>query len=334
MSTFDGWETRLHGDAMALPSSELMHFRTKGSKNGVRRYQTESGEWTPLGLKERKAREGWGDSRRKRRAEKYDRKYRSATDGKEKSLYVLKRNLANGVVSKKEYKTIRKADRAYDRAERRELLKARRDAAREAYIKKRAVNDIKNMSDEELQRRINRVKKELEYKELTKNPILKTGEKLVSAYLEGRNKKLEREMQRAELIVRQQEARKGLIQAKSQLVTAKGNILDNLTRGKGYKQAKAGLINTRANNTIRGAIAKSLNKIITKEGENIAKEMPDHSITLKGARKAKNLIKNAVTTEKDLAKAAYAGAGDAYINARYKQYKKKKKNRTIDSLKG
>jgi len=55
---FDDWE-----------GEYLAHFRTKGSKNGVRRFQTESGEWTPLGLKERREREGWGDGDRQARKE-------------------------------------------------------------------------------------------------------------------------------------------------------------------------------------------------------------------------------------------------------------------------
>ena len=64
MATFDGWEAQLYGPNI------LAHFRTKGSKNGVRRYQNEDGTWTPLGLRERKAREGWGDERRAARAER------------------------------------------------------------------------------------------------------------------------------------------------------------------------------------------------------------------------------------------------------------------------
>ena len=56
---FDDWE-----------GEYLAHFRTKGSKNGVRRFQTESGEWTPLGLKERREREGWGEGRKAERAER------------------------------------------------------------------------------------------------------------------------------------------------------------------------------------------------------------------------------------------------------------------------
>lgn len=64
MATFDGWEEQLFGSYPRLGESCLAHSRTKGSKNGVRRYQTASGEWTPLGLQRRKEREGWGDGRR------------------------------------------------------------------------------------------------------------------------------------------------------------------------------------------------------------------------------------------------------------------------------
>lgn len=64
MATFDGWEAQLYGP------NTLAHFRTKGAKNGVRRFQNEDGTWTPLGLKERKEREGWGSERKARRAEK------------------------------------------------------------------------------------------------------------------------------------------------------------------------------------------------------------------------------------------------------------------------
>lgn len=36
-------------------SNELMHYRTKGSKNGERNYQNEDGTWTDLGLERRRA---------------------------------------------------------------------------------------------------------------------------------------------------------------------------------------------------------------------------------------------------------------------------------------
>lgn len=70
MATFDGWEEQLFGGYPRLGESCLAHSRTRGSKNGVRRYQTASGEWTPLGLQRRREREGWGEGRRAARAAK------------------------------------------------------------------------------------------------------------------------------------------------------------------------------------------------------------------------------------------------------------------------
>ena len=253
MSTFDGWETRLYGDAMvSLPCRELMHFRTKGSKNGVRRYQTESGEWTPLGLKERKAREGWGQSKAERKAAKLSRK-----------------------------------------AERREARKERRAAAKAAYIQKRASKNIKNLSDDELQKRINRVKKEIEYKELTKNPLLKAGEKLVTGYFESKDRKLDRDMKRAELIVRQQEARQKTLASKAALTQARGGILDTILRGAKYKQAKSQLITTKADKTVRGAVRKALSKVVEKEGQRIVNDMGDESLVMRAGRFTKKKVKKA-----------------------------------------
>lgn len=253
MSTFDGWETRLYGDAMVSPPCrELMHFRTKGSKNGVRRYQTESGEWTPLGLKERKAREGWGQSKAERKSAKLQAK-----------------------------------------KERREVRKERRAAAKAAYIQKRASKSIKNLSDDELQKRINRVKKEIEYKELTKNPLLKAGEKLVTGYFENKDRKLDRDMKRAELIVRQQEARQKTLASKAALTQARGGILDNIMRGAKYKQAKSQLITTKADKTVRGAVRKAISKVVEKEGQRIANDMGDESLVMRAGRFTKKKAKKA-----------------------------------------
>lgn len=283
MSTFDGWETRLYGDAMALPSSELMHFRTKGSKNGVRRYQTESGAWTPLGLKERKAREGWGETKAQKKAAKLQKKQ-----------------------------------------EKRQARKARVAAAKEAYVKRRAANSVKNLSDAELQQRINRVKKEIEYKELTKSPLVKAGEKLVSSYFESKDKKLDRDLKRAELIVRQQEARQRTLQAKTGLVSARGNILDNIIRGAKYNTAKTNLINAKADKTLRGAIRQAVGGVIKKEGERIVKDMGDHSLVMRGGKKIKSAAKKAGRETKEFAKAAYAGAGEEYLKRKRNAQKKKR----------
>lgn len=291
MSTFDGWETRLYGDAMALPNGdELMHFRTKGSKNGVRRYQTESGEWTPLGLKERKVREGWGDSKRASRAEK-------------------------------------KAAKLSRKIEKRENRKARVAAAKQAVIQKRASKNLKGVSDEELQRRINRIKKEIEYKELTRSPILKAGEKMVTSYLQGKEKKLERKMKMADLIVRQQEAKQKTIAAKAALTQARGGIIDNLMRGSKYKQAKTQLINAKADKTVRGALRKAVSKVIDKEGDRIVNEMGDKSLVMRGGRKIKSTVEKGREKTVDALKKYYAQ--DEKAAAEKKRKKQNKRDRKI-----
>lgn len=287
MSTFDGWETRLYGDAMVSPPCrELMHFRTKGSKNGVRRYQTESGEWTPLGLKERKAREGWGQSKAERKSAKLQAK-----------------------------------------KERREVRKERRAAAKAAYIQKRASKNIKNLSDDELQKRINRVKKEIEYKELTKNPLLKAGEKLVTGYFENKDRKLDRDMKRAELIVRQQEARQKTLASKAALSQARGNIIDNIMRGSKYKTAQTNLINAKADKTIRGALRKAASKVIEKEGNRIVNDMGDKSLVMRGGRKIKNTIEKGRKKTVDALKKYYAQ--DEKAIAEKKRKKQNKRDRKI-----
>lgn len=145
MATFDGWEAQLYGP------NTLAHFRTKGSKNGVRRFQNEDGTWTPLGLRERKEREGWGSERKARRAEK---------------------------------KAARAERKAASAAARKERIAAFKEEKRK--------NNLKTMTDEELKAKINRLKLEQEYKELNKNPALKVGEKLITAYLDARARAEER----------------------------------------------------------------------------------------------------------------------------------------------
>lgn len=90
MATFDGWDAPLYGYSLPNGQDTLAHFRTKGSKNGVRRFQNEDGTWTPLGLRERKEREGWGDGDRKaRRAE------RKAARAERVAAYKEKRRSSN-----------------------------------------------------------------------------------------------------------------------------------------------------------------------------------------------------------------------------------------------
>lgn len=149
MATFDGWEDQIYGACLTDGQDFLMHFRTKGSKNGVRRFQNEDGTWTPLGLRERKEREGWGDKEARREA-------------------------------KKQAKAERKAQKA---------------ARVEAYREQKRKSNVKTMTDEELRKKIGRLKMEQEYRELSRSPLLKAGERLVSAYMNYKAGKEEREIQ-------------------------------------------------------------------------------------------------------------------------------------------
>lgn len=224
MATFDGWEDQIYGACLTDGQDFLMHFRTKGSKNGVRRFQNEDGTWTPLGLRERKEREGWGDKEARREA-------------------------------KRQAKAERKAQRA---------------ARLEAHREERRKSNPKTMTDAELKAAIERKKMETEYRELSKSPLLKTGEKLVSGYMDYRvkkqeaeaaRKKMELEMKRMETEVTKskertkqtiQEAKKAESEAKKMAEDVKGGL--KISRKADLKKAKTEYRGT----TLRGNIARAL----------------------------------------------------------------------------
>ena len=173
MAGFDGWEARLYGDAMALPGDELMHFRTKGSKNGVRRYQEPDGTWTPLGLRLRKAREGWGETRAERKLAK----------AKAKTARIKAKEAVKTKILKEKEKI--KAEKVKAKA-------AKGKTKWQSIAEKRRNSPIRKLTDEELKKKIERAKMEQEYKELTKSPVLKTGEKALMYILEQKAKKADR----------------------------------------------------------------------------------------------------------------------------------------------
>lgn len=254
MTRFDGWETQLYGDVMALPTKdELMHFRTKGSKNGVRRYQTESGEWTPLGLKERKAREGWGQSRKERRAEK----------------------------------RVEKAERRAVKAEKRTAKIQARQQRMAAYKAKRNKNDLSGLSDEELQKKIARVKMEQEYKELTRSPLLKSGEKLVSSILNAREKAAERENEKAKRELESNRLKADVIKAReatkqhaSDATKAKYDMKKMVEDRKAGKKTerKKELLQAKIGwrkGTIRGGVQQKIHDTLTAKGEGKAERIKE-----------------------------------------------------------
>ena len=277
MTTFDGWETQLYGDVLALPmqssDEELAHFRTKGSKNGVRRYQTESGEWTPLGLKERKAREGWGDSKAERKAARQ--------------------------VAKSERKAAR-AEKRVARSEKRSARKAARNERMAAYKEKKRLGDVSKLTDEELRKKIARVKMEQEYKELTRSPVLKSGEKLVSSLLAAQEKKYEREAARARNQLENNRIKADIIKAQENTKRAQADASKaaedrkkmeadvegglKIARKAELKKAKTEYRGT----TLRGGIARALNTRMTAG----LKEMLTAKRKAKGEAKANEILSN------------------------------------------
>lgn len=117
----------------------LLHFRTKGSKNGVRLYQYEDGSLTPLG----RIHYGVGKGREKGEPEKSDRQ-------KEKEQ---KANITNKI---KQFSETRKAKAEARTKEKEAEQKQREDAQKE----------IRNLSDQELNTRLARLQKEKQYSEL------------------------------------------------------------------------------------------------------------------------------------------------------------------------
>lgn len=201
MERFDGWSARYCGDALAMPGTALAHFRTKGSKNGVRRYQQPDGTWTPLGLRLRKAREGWGETRAERKLAR----------AKAKTQRIKAKEATQTKILREKEKV---------RAEK-EKIKAERKKSRMARIEERRKNSLSKMTDAELQKKIERAKMEAEYKELTKSPVIKTGERLVTAYFDARSKRFDRQAAKAKMELESARVNADIVRAKEGTKRAK-----------------------------------------------------------------------------------------------------------------
>ena len=268
MTTFDAWDAGLRP-----PENYLMHFRTKGSKNGVRRYQLEDGTWTKAGLEARKKREGWGERRVERKAARKERK----------------------------------AERSAARAE-----------AKAAYKEKVRQRNPKTMTKEELADRIERLKMENEYRELKKSPLLKAGEKFISGYIQNKHDKEERAYnEKQQKLIREHELAKLKEQTQQTKLRSEADkeraIADKIraetdrvdiekgTRLVRLKNEKRNLKlqgrRLTSDSTIRGGIAKTINKLLSGNAENtvaIAKGYGDSQVALKrGKTDAKIAVKQA-----------------------------------------
>ena len=225
MTTFDAWEAMIRP-----PEDYLMHFRTKGSKNGVRRYQNPDGSWTEAGLAERRKREGWGDGR--------DRK-------------------------------LRKAEKKVEKLERRQEKAAARKERRQAAAEKKRQKSLKGLTDAEMKQKLERARMEAEYRDLQKRgTLVETGANLVKGYLNYREKKEQRTLEENRQKVDMMRAKADIVRAKEgtkraheEYKTKKEDVKGGLKleRKSNLTRAKLDYRNT----TIRGGIGKRINQWLT-----------------------------------------------------------------------
>lgn len=225
MTTFDAWEAMIRP-----PEDYLMHFRTKGSKNGVRRYQNPDGSWTEAGLAERRKREGWGDGG--------DRK-------------------------------LRKAEKKVEKLERRQEKAAARKERRQAAAEKKRQKSLKGLTDAEMKQKLERARMEAEYRDLQKRgTLVETGANLVKGYLNYREKKEQRTLEENRQKVDMMRAKADIVRAKEgtkraheEYKTKKEDVKGGLKleRKSNLTRAKLDFRNT----TIRGGIGKRINQWLT-----------------------------------------------------------------------
>lgn len=251
MATFDGWEEQLFGGYPRLGESCLAHSRTKGSKNGVRRYQTASGEWTPLGLQRRKEREGWGDGRRAARAAK--KAERAAAKNAKRKAYEERKAQARESKRKNNLKTMTD-----------EELKAR-------IARLKMEQEYKEISKSPLLKAGEAMVKT--YFEAKDKKIAREEKK---AQME--NNRLNAEANLAKAKAQKAEARNEFI---SQITgTSRKKAKAELKKTK----------NEERKNTVRGAVSASLGNIIRKVGKRTVSGMSDTTLASRGKAKVKTLL--------------------------------------------
>lgn len=220
---FDDWEGQY-----------LAHFRTKGSKNGVRRYQTESGEWTPLGLRERAKREGWGDGEKQaRKAARAEKRAAASAARKERIAAYKEEKRKNNPKTMTDAELRKNIERAKLEQEYRELTKSPVRQLGEklvtGYLNYRAKKEERQQAKEKYAMDMARIKSEMK----------KT---------EEATKQKKFEAKKAE-----SDAKNSASQAEKAKTTRKRDLINSKIA---YKST-----------TIRGGISKMLNKKLTGIGE-------------------------------------------------------------------
>ena len=142
------WEYKTICDIYVTEDKFLEHSRTKGSKNGIRRYQNADGTWTPLGLARRREREGFGEG--------------GESSGGKKSL-------RSRIFSKKKSSS----DTAEEQKE--ETVEEKRQRLLNSTNPKELYENRSLLTTNEINDRINRIDKEAKLKELSESGQAQTG---------------------------------------------------------------------------------------------------------------------------------------------------------------
>lgn len=251
MATFDGWEEQLFGGYPRLGESCLAHSRTRGSKNGVRRYQTASGEWTPLGLQRRREREGWGEGRRAARAAK-------------------------------------KAERAAARNAKRKAYEERKEQARESKHKNNLKTMTDEELKARIARlKMEQEYKELSKSPLLKagETLVKTYFEAKDKKIAREEKKAQMENNRLNAEANLTKAKAQKAEARNEFISQ----ITGTSRKKAKAELKK-MKNEERKNTVRGAISNFLGNIIRKVGNRTVKGMSDTTLASRGKAKVKTLF--------------------------------------------
>lgn len=247
--------------------NHLNHFRTKGSKNGVRRYQNEDGSWTPLGLKERRAREGFGERRAARKEARAQRRAAAkAYIAEQKRLRDPKRMTDAELRKSIERK---KLEQEYRELNRSPLLKTAQGML-ENYAKSKAEKELREIEKYKLE--TDRIK------------AVKDVKAMDVAKIEAKTAEIE--------------TKKGTnyLNAKKAYINAK-NGTDRMAAKKDLKAEK----NKERANTVRGAVSKLVHDVIAKEGSRIVGDMKSHTVVTRAGQTAKAGAKWTYTHGKEVA---------------------------------
>lgn len=153
-----------------MSNNYLMHYRTKGSKNGERLYQYEDGRWTPLGLERRRSEYSESTGRKVAKGVVTGIGATAAIGGTAAGVYAAtrgKNNLATAFTKGKDDKPspMEKITRSSN-----DIMSATKDVNRaiDGKKKKPYTNDLSN---EQLSRMIKRLQLEKSYSDLSSESV-------------------------------------------------------------------------------------------------------------------------------------------------------------------